>query len=69
MPLTSCEDHSLLKIYIGGLWSLGAYSVSGFVAQSSPGHRPVIVKRAVIGSKGRWKLRTIFVVKCFVICR
>ena len=26
----------------------------------SVGHRPVIVKRAVIGSKGRWKLSTIF---------
>ena len=24
------------------------------------GHRPVIVKRAVIGSKGGWKLSTIF---------
>ena len=24
------------------------------------GHRPVIVKRAVIGSKGWWKLSTIF---------
>ena len=24
------------------------------------GHRPVIVKRAVIGSKGVWKLSTIF---------
>ena len=26
----------------------------------SVGHRPVIVKRAVIGSKGEWKLSTIF---------
>ena len=26
----------------------------------SLGHRPVIVKRAVIGSKGGWKLSTIF---------
>ena len=25
-----------------------------------PGHRPVNVKRAVIGSKGGWKLSTIF---------
>ena len=25
-----------------------------------PGHRPVIVKRALIGSKGGWKLSTIF---------
>ena len=25
-----------------------------------PGHRPVIVKRAVIGSKGGWKLSIIF---------
>ena len=25
-----------------------------------PGHRPVIVKWAVIGSKGGWKLSTIF---------
>ena len=24
------------------------------------GHRPVLVKRAVIGSKGGWKLSTIF---------
>ena len=24
------------------------------------GHRPVIVKKEVIGSKGRWKLSTIF---------
>ena len=27
---------------------------------SSEGHRPVNVKRAVIGSKGGWKLSTIF---------
>ena len=26
----------------------------------SVGHRPVIVKRAVIGSEGGWKLSTIF---------
>ena len=26
----------------------------------SLGHRPVIVKRALIGSKGGWKLSTIF---------
>ena len=28
--------------------------------QSNCGHRPVNVKRAVIGSKGGWKLSTIF---------
>ena len=27
------------------------------------GHRPVIVKRALIGSKGRWILSTIFMLK------
>ena len=29
-------------------------------SESVEGHRPVIVKRAVIGSKGGWKLSTIF---------
>ena len=28
--------------------------------EAEGGHRPVIVKRAVIGSKGGWKLSTIF---------
>ena len=32
----------------------------------SVGHRPVIVKRAVIGSEGGWKLSTIFL-SCKVI--
>ena len=27
------------------------------------GHRPVIVKRALIGSKGGWELSTIFMLK------
>ena len=30
------------------------------VYSRSRGHRPVIVKRALIGSKGGWKLGTIF---------
>ena len=34
---------------------------------NASGHRPVIVKRAVIGSKGRWKLSTIFL-GCKVFC-
>ena len=42
--LTTFEDHSLLKSY-----NLGPI-----------GHRPVIVKRALIGSKGGCKLSTIF---------
>ena len=34
----------------------------------SLGHRPVIVKRTGIGSKGGWKLSTIFQVeRCFMI--
>ena len=28
-------------------------------------HRPVIVKRAVVGSKGGWKLSTIFKLRVF----
>ena len=40
----SCESHSLLK-------KLECRSL---------GHRPVNVKRALIGSKGGWKLSTIF---------
>ena len=31
------------------------------------GHTPVIVKRALIGSKGGWKLSIIFKFKCIVI--
>ena len=37
-----------------------------FLMLETSSHRPVIVKRAVIGSKGGWKLSTIFI-SCKVV--
>ena len=40
-----------------------AEKISTKITLRSSGHRPVIVKRALIGSKGGWKLSTIFKLK------
>ena len=42
---------------VGGSW---ANIVMQVLSVNVKGHRPVIVKRAVIGSKGGWKLSTMF---------
>ena len=41
-------------------WNLGLFWVIYLTRVRSLGHRPLIVKRVVIGSPGGWKLSTIF---------
>ena len=42
------------------LFHMACFFACGALAASISGHRPVNVKRALIGSKGGWKLSTIF---------
>ena len=42
---------------------LSVYAWKEYVANNEVGHRPVIVKRALNGSKGGQKLSTIFLLK------
>ena len=52
---------SLLKSVYEGIWDVvGCVLARVYVGSLVWGHRPVNVKRAVIGSKGGWKLSTIF---------
>ena len=53
------EDHFSLKIILLNVRDFDTREL----LSASPVHWPVIVKRALIGSKDGWKLSTIFMLK------
>ena len=64
MPATCCAK-SIFLFFVLSFYSLyfllhRVQQECSIADQAIIGHRPVIVKRAVIGSKGGWKLNTIF---------
>ena len=48
--------------FIGNIKPMDMTRAATIKKRSIYGHRPVIVKRAVIGFKGGWKLSTIFLI-------